>query len=144
MFDFTEHLNIPNKIMKIFDVVDIYREGLIWRNMKREEIKKFISTYLTKQFVSENAPKGECDSEAEHILKYLDSPVNWGVYINNPALDNILEPIKNHDSELLRRVSEKLREAPILAENSIEYAVGEMLYRAILYLIDEDLKACKK
>lgn len=55
-------------------------------------------------------------------------------------IEHILEPIAGHDPELLRRVSGRLKEAPILAKDSIEYAVGEMLHRAIKYLIDEGME----
>ena len=53
-------------------------------------------------------------------------------------LDRILKPIRGYDPEILRRISVKLKRQKKTDGES--YAVGEMLHRAIIYLINEDLK----
>ena len=38
----------------------------------RDKQKKFISKYLASRFIGEESAEGECDSEAEFILKYME------------------------------------------------------------------------
>ena len=40
---------------------------------KQEKLLKFISLYLKGQFVTDEAPEDECDSEAKFILTYIQS-----------------------------------------------------------------------
>lgn len=69
--------------------------------------------------------------------------------MSKEALSHILEPIVNHNLELLERVAVELKESHYTCELSQYHipegfvgrqAVGEMLYRAIMYLIDKGLK----